>query len=320
MNDASPSVDPASVTRRSRSERRFWAVWAILVGSLIVACVASRLLSQGWWFALVLFLYFGAFKVAALIALSSAERRQFTPGRLLAYFLWIGVQPRPFLPSYVLPSSAPRPTWQGFLLNAATGAVILWGVSYLLPDGTSLLIRAWVGLIGWALLRFFAAFDGVTLLYRWLGFPVEKSFFNPAAATSLGDFWGRRWNRFMSGFMRDMLFIPLTRKVGAVGATLAVFLYSGVLHEFLSVLAHRSYGGPTLYFLIQGIAFLVEGTRPVRRWLFRSSVVGRCWTALVVIGPIALVIPPDFLYDVIVPVLRKMYVPGLSFPGDLPHR
>ena len=120
--------------------------------------------------------------------------------------------------------------------------------------------------------------------------------------------------------MRDMLFIPLTRKVGAVGATLAVFLYSGVLHEFLSVLAHRSYGGPTLYFLIQGIAFLVEGTRPVRRWLFRSSVVGRCWTALVVIGPIALVIPPDFLYDVIVPVLRKMYVPGLSFPGDLPHR
>ena len=68
MNDASPSVDPASLARPRRSERRFWAVWAILVGSLIVAGVASRLLSQGWWFALVLFLYFGAFKVAALIA------------------------------------------------------------------------------------------------------------------------------------------------------------------------------------------------------------------------------------------------------------
>ena len=104
MNDASPSVDPASL---AGSERRFWAVWAILVGSLIVAGVANRLMPQGWWFALVLFLYFGAFKVAALIALSSAERRQFTPGRLLAYFLWIGVQPRPFLLSYVPPSSAP---------------------------------------------------------------------------------------------------------------------------------------------------------------------------------------------------------------------
>ena len=73
MNDV--AVDPASLARPRRSERRFWAVWAILVGSLIVAGVASRLLSQGWWFALVLFLYFGAFKVAALIALNSAERR-----------------------------------------------------------------------------------------------------------------------------------------------------------------------------------------------------------------------------------------------------
>ncbi|MBM4073283.1 MAG: hypothetical protein FJ271_30830 [Planctomycetes bacterium] len=312
MNDASPSVDPTSLARPRRSERRFWAVWAILVGSLIVAGVASHLLSQVWWFALVLFLYFGAFKVAALIALSSAERQQFTPGRLLAYFLWIGVQPRPFLLSYVPPSSAPRPTWQGFLLNAATGATILWGVSYLLPDGTPLLLRAWVGLIGWSMLRLFAGFDGVALLYRWLGFPVEKPFFNPTAATSLGDFWGRRWNRFMSGLMRDMLFVPLTRRVGAVAAALAVFLYSGVLHEFVSILADSGYGRPTLYFLIQGVAFLVEGTHPCRRWLLWSPVVCRCWTALVVIGPIALVVPPDFLYDVIVPVLREMYVPGLS--------
>ena len=67
-----------------------------------------------------------------------------------------------------------------------------------------------------------------------------------------------------------------------------------------------------MYFLIQGTAFVVEGTRFGRRWLLQSPVVGRCWTALVVIGPIALVVPPDFLYDVIVPVLREMYVPGLS--------
>ncbi|MEJ7593245.1 MAG: hypothetical protein WKF77_17000, partial [Planctomycetaceae bacterium] len=102
--------------------------------------------------------------------------------------------------------------------------------------------------------------------------------------------------------MRDMLFIPLTRKVGAVVAALAVFLYSGVLHEFVSVLASSGYGGPTSYFLIQGIAFLVEGTLPGRRWLLASPVASRCWTALVVIGPIALVVPPDFLCDVIVPV------------------
>jgi hypothetical protein len=311
MKDASPSVGRTLLPRPRRFERRFCAVWAILVGSLIVAGLASRFLSQGWWLVLALLIYFGAFKVAALIALTSAERRQFTPGRLLAYFLWIGIQPRPFLYSYVPPTSAPRPTWQGFLLNAATGAIILWGVSYLLPAGTPLLIRAWIGLIGWAFLRLFAGFDAVALFYRWLGFPVEKPFFNPAAATSLGDFWGRRWNRFMSGLMRDMLFIPLSRHVGAVAAALAVFLYSGVLHEFVSILADGGFGGPTLYFLIQGAAVVVEGTRIGRLGLLQSQVVGRCWTALVVIAPIALVVPPHFLYAVIVPVLREMYVPGL---------
>jgi hypothetical protein len=312
MHDSSSSVDQASLAHARRFERRFWVVWAILVGSLIVAGVASRWLSRGSWVALMLFLYFGAFKVAAFIALSSAERRQFTPGRLLAYFLWIGVQPGPFLPSYVPLASVPRPTWQGCLLNGATGAAILWVVPYLLPDGTPILIRAWVGLIGWIFLRLFAAFDGVTLLYRWLGFPVEKAFFNPAAATSLGDFWGRRWNRIMSGLLRDLLFIPLARKVGVVVAGLAVFLYSGVLHEFVSVLAERGYGGPTIYFLIQGLAVMVERTRAGRHWLLRSAVVGRCWTALVVIVPIALVVPPGFLDDVIVPVLRGMHVPGLT--------
>ena len=78
MKTASPAVDPC------RSDRRFWAVWAILVGSLIVAGVASRLLSQGGWFALVLFLYFGAFKVAALTAadVSAAFRKHIDPAQL----------------------------------------------------------------------------------------------------------------------------------------------------------------------------------------------------------------------------------------------
>jgi alginate O-acetyltransferase complex protein AlgI len=297
---------------RRRVERRFFVVWAILVGSLVVAGVASRHLGIGAWFGLVFALYMGAFKVAALIGLSAAERRQFTVGRLIAYFLYIGIQPRPFLPSYVPPPTLPRPSGRSFLINAATGATFLWGVPLLLPDETSLLVRAWFGLIGVAFLRLFAGFDLLALIYRGLGFPVEKPFVNPAAATSLRDFWGRRWNRFMSGLQRDLLFLPLARCVGVMAATLAVFLYSGVLHEFVSVLAGSGYGGPTAYFLIQGAAFLFEGTGFGQRILFRAPLIGRLWTALVVIGPIALVAPPALLLDVIVPVLRQMQVPGLG--------
>jgi D-alanyl-lipoteichoic acid acyltransferase DltB (MBOAT superfamily) len=194
-----------------------------------------------------------------------------------------------------------------------TGAVLLWGVAWLLPPGTPLLVRAWTGLIGWALLRLFAGFDFWVLIFHLLGFPVDKVFVNPLAAASLRDFWGRRWNRIMSGMMRDLLFTPLARHVGVVAATAVVFVYSGVVHEFVSVLAQSGYGGPTLYFLIQGAAFLLEGTRFGRRFLVKSPLVGRCWTALVVVGPVALVVPPALLYDVIVPLLREMHVPGL--PG-----
>jgi alginate O-acetyltransferase complex protein AlgI len=311
MSADTASADSKRPRPASRADHRFFAVWAILLGSLIVAAVTSRSLSPVAWFAVVMLLYFGAFKIAALIALAPAERRQFTAGRLVAYFLWIGVQPRPFLRGYVPPPSAPRPTWRGFALNVATGAVVLWGVPHLLPEEAPRLLRAWMGLIGWAFLRLFAGFDLLALLFRRFGFPVEKPWFNPAVATSLRDFWGRRWNRIMSGLLRDLLFLPLARRIGAVAAALAVFLYSGVLHEFVSVLAGSGYGGPTLYFLLQGMAFLCEGSHVGRRVLSGSPLIGRCWTALVVIAPLVLVAPPSFMYGVIVPALREMGVPGL---------
>jgi hypothetical protein len=307
-----PSAPPVAAKPARRSDARFLVVWAILVGGLVVAGAASTVLPRGQWFALLMFLYFGPYKVAALIGLGGEERRRLRGRRLLAFFVWVGLQPRPFLPAYSPPGGGPRPSWRGFLLNLLTGAVLLWGVAWLLPPGTALLARAWAGLVGLAFLRLFATFDFWALIFRLLGFAVEKPFVNPAAATSLRDFWGRRWNRIMSGMLRDLLFTPLARHVGVVAATVAVFVYSGVLHEFVSVLARGGYGRPTLYFLIQGAGFLVEGTHFGRRFLVGSPLRGRCWTALVVVGPVALVVPPAFLVEVIVPVLREAGVPGLS--------
>jgi hypothetical protein len=313
MSLSVPSTAPpaAAPKRAQRSDARFLIVWAIVFGGVAVAAATCNVLSRGQWFALLFVVYYLAYKIAALIALTSEERRQFTWRRLLAFFLWVGQQPRPFLPSWSPPANQPVPTWRSLLLNLLTGAVLFWGVSWLLPAGTPLLVRAWVGLAGLAFLRLFAGFDFWALVFRLMGFPVDKIFVNPAAATSLRDFWGRRWNRIMSGIMRDLLFIPLARHIGIIAATVVVFVYSGVVHEFVSVFAQSGYGGPTLYFLIQGAGFLVEGTRFGRRFLVRTPLIGRCWTFLVVIGPIALVVPPAFLYEIIVPILREAGVPGL---------
>ena len=98
-----------------------------------------------------------------------------------------------------------------------------------------------------------------------MGFAVEKLWDCPIAATTLGDFWGRRWNRIVPGFLREVVFLPVCALAGAKVALVAVFLYSGMYHEFVSFMARSGYGGPTLYFLLQCLGVAIENTRPVRR-------------------------------------------------------
>src|SRR5262249_51264277 len=176
ISPASPSVPPVATKPARRLEARFLIVWAILLGVLVAGWAVSDSVSMVGWVAVVTFLYFVPVKLAAYLGLTSAERREFPRGRLIAYCLWVGAQPRMFLPSYRPPPSLPVPTWRSFLLNVVAGLVLLYGIPWLLPEGTPLLVRAWAGLIGVALLRLFAGFDLWSLVFRWLGFPVDKVF------------------------------------------------------------------------------------------------------------------------------------------------
>ena len=168
-----------------------------------------------------------------------------TPPRFLAYCLWPGMQPRQFLVGARAAADAPVPTVRGFLLNVAAGAALLWLVPRLLPAATPRAVRLWVALVGFCFLFLVARLDFWALIFRAMGFAVEKLWDCPVAATSLGEFWGRRWNRIVSGFLREVVFTPVARRAGARVALLAVFLYSGLYHEVVSFLAGSGYGGPT---------------------------------------------------------------------------
>src|SRR5205085_9155163 len=120
--------------------------------------------------------------------------RQLPLPRLLAYLVWPGMQPSLFLLSRRPTSRDDVPTWNGNLINLVFAAALLWLVPRWLPVETPLLVRAWIGLIGELILVSFALFDAWVILYRAGGIGVEKLFVNPVAATSLMDFWGRRWN------------------------------------------------------------------------------------------------------------------------------
>jgi alginate O-acetyltransferase complex protein AlgI len=111
--------------------------------------------------------------------------------------------------------------------------------------------------------------------------------------------------------LREVLFLPLTRRLGGTVALFAVFVYSGLMHEGFSVAALSGYGLPMLYFLIQGVALWLESRRPFRRLLQRRPSLGRLWTAAVVLGPVLLLFHAGFREQVLAPALAGRGVSGL---------
>jgi len=253
-------------------------------------------------------------KIASLLLLPPESWRRFTPPRLLAYCVWPGMQPRQFLVGAIAPAGAPVPTPRGFLLNVATGAALLLLAPRLMPTATPRAIRLWVALVGFCFLFLVARLDFWALAFRAMGFAVEKLWDCPVAATSLGEFWGRRWNRIVSGFLREVVFAPLARRAGARAALLAVFLYSGLYHEMVSFMARSGYGGPTLYFLVQYLGVAVESSGRGRRVLRNRPWLGRAWTLAVVVAPVGLLLHRGFVEGYLVPMLAEAGVPGLGPP------
>jgi alginate O-acetyltransferase complex protein AlgI len=299
-------------TQLSTPLHRFVLAWAIMIGGLVGFWCSRPLLGTSAFNYGQLAVLLVTWKIASLLCLPSQSWARFTPLRFLAYCVWIGMQPRQFLVGQRTATDAPIPTLGGFALNAVTGAVLLWLVPRLLPAGTPWAIRFWIALVGSCFLFLFARLDFWALIFRAMGFAVEKLWDCPVAATSLGDFWGRRWNRIVPGFLREVIFLPVARRAGAKVALLAVFLYSGLYHEFVSFMARSGYGGPALYFLLQCLGVAIENTRQARRLLRGRLWLARAWTLAIVFLPVGLVLHPGLVDGYIVPMLVAFRVPGLE--------
>jgi Membrane bound O-acyl transferase family len=310
---ALPEAHPAiHTTLLPAPLHRFVLAWAVMIGGLVGfwCCrpwLGTRAFNYGQ-----LAVILATWKIASLLCLPPQAWARFTPLRFLAYCVWIGMQPRQFLLGQRTAAGAPIPTLSGFLLNAVTGAVLLWLVPRLLPVGVPWAIRFWIALVGFCFLFLVARLDFWALVFRALGFAVEKLWDCPIAATTLGDFWGRRWNRIVPGFLREVVFLPVARRAGAKVALLAVFLYSGLYHECVSFMARSGYGGPALYFLLQYVGVAIENTRPARRLLRGRLWLARAWTFAIVVLPVGLFLHPGLVDGYLVPMLVAGGVPGLE--------
>ncbi|AED96616.1 wax synthase-like protein [Arabidopsis thaliana] len=119
-----------------------------------------------------------------------------------------------------------------------------------------------------------------------LGCDLEPHFHEPYLATSLQDFWGRRWNLIVSASLRAIVYTPVRRVCQRVMSSdyamligvFATFVTSGVAHEvvFFYITRAMPTGEVALFFLLHGVCTVAEvaakRTAFVRRWPVRPVV------------------------------------------------
>lgn len=284
----------------------WWRGWGPLVGLPLVVVLAAPATWPAWaiMWSLALALYAG-FKWLTW-------RRTPVPGasvaRHLGYlFAWPGMDAAAFLDPR--PHNATRPSAGEWLFAAAkfaAGLTLLAAGVRRVPVADAYWV-GWAGMIGLALVLHFGSFHLLSCAWRAAGVDARPLMDWPLTATSLADYWGRRWNTAFRDLTHRFLFRPLVPKLGPRGAVLAGFAFSGLVHDLvISGPVGGGYGGPTLFFLLQGVAILLERSR-----LGRQLGLGRGWrgwlfVSVAVLGPARLLFHRPFVVDVVVPFLRAV--------------
>ncbi len=276
--------------RRSVARAMAWAV--VASGVLLVDRVTAAEPSGFRMVALcsvTLLTMKGVVVVEARVALS--------PARWLAFaLLWVGMNPRPFAGPSVRPLQGARGLVLRGLARMAIGGALAAAARAMGPERRVVGVLLMMGGLG--LLFHFGLFTVMAGLWRRVGVSCDAICQAPELSRSLSEFWGRRWNRAFSEMCSIGLYRPLTPLMGRTAAMLAVFLFSGLLHEVaISLPVRAGFGLPTLYFALHGAVMWVERARG---W----TCPGRAWTLFWVLGPTPLLFHPAFLAGVVVPILE----------------
>ncbi len=242
------------------------------------------------------------------LSFATCDRRQrASRGWAVGYLLlWPGMDAKAFFDDR---REVARPAIGEWLLAAVklTAGLILIFVVAPREYPTRPFLAGWIGMVGIALALLFGLVHVASLAWRTQGVDAAPIMDWPPLATSLGDFWGKRWNLAFRDLMFRFVFRPLAGVVGTVGAVMGVFLVSGIVHDVpLSVPSRGGYGQPLLYFLIQGAGQLFERSHAGRAIGLGRGIRGRIYAALLVLGPLGLLFHAPFIYRVILPTLHAI--------------
>ena len=299
------TADEIQPAMRPREQRSAWVGWLPLL-ILPGTAIALRNLWPAWVFMWILsFAIFISLKW--LTWWRTTEQAAHAGWRSAAYLLaWPGMDADEFLnPSAHItrPSAA---EWSWATLETALGAIMLWVVARSLPASQPLL-RGWAGMAGLVLLLHFGTFQIVALMWQAAGVNAKSIMSAPLRATSLAEFWGKRWNLGFRQLGYELIFRPLHRSLGVGAAGMIVFLVSGLVHDLvISLPARGGYGLPTGYFLLQGAGITMEHSRWGKRLGLAHGARGWLFMVLFVAAPVFWLFHPWFVMRVILPFMQAI--------------
>lgn len=157
--------------------------------------------------------------------------------------------------------------------------------------------RPWSWIVRWfgGALFFYSLADavegGVRTLYRAAGVIVPRQHMLPIAARSVQEFWGKRWNRAVGGWLRTHCFLPFARRRQIRTGFVAAFCASAVFHAYFTWVAVGASMALAMlvFFLLQGVFVLLELRAGVAQW---HPLFAHAWTVIAVLGCSPLFIEP----------------------------
>lgn len=279
-----------------------WTGWLPL-GGLILAAFALRESLPGWVFMWVM--AFALWAGCKWLVLWREINRHGLPDfwkTLVFLLLWPGMDAHRFLRGTT--DQQEKLDVMPFVNLAVGLALIILVVPRLEHD----LVRGWGIMCSLILILHFGLFHLLALVWQRCGIPAEPLMQSPLFATSLSDFWGRRWNTAFNQLAFEFVFRPAARAMGSRVALLATFLVSGLTHELvISVPARTGYGLPTAYFFLQGAGVLLENSEAGKQLGLQMKWPGRVFMLLLAGSPAYFLFPPAFIRAVILPMFACLH-------------
>lgn len=299
------------------------AAWALVLGGVAVVECAARTEPAGFRMIVIILALLWAMKAVVSVEARADGQPLPRPGRWLAFaLLWPGMRP------WVFVAEVGRTPGTENRRRALPGArrLVAFGAARLVV-GAALILVAWTIaratgvrpgwtapaaagtlltlLAGLSLCLHFGLFNVAAGLWQYVGVDCRPLFRAPLVSRSLGEFWGRRWNLAFSEMTGVAVYRPLAGAFGKPAATVAAFVFSGLLHELaISLPVLAGFGLPMLYFAVQGLLVLAERAlartgHPVERWGWPA----RLWTLGWVTLPLPILFHTPFVERVVLPLI-----------------